>query len=117
MEAPHSIRLCWWWWRRARLFELHTLPGVVRTGILAGAVWGLALIVLAVFRAGGAARDELVPSAGGAALPFLFPLAGRSHDAIGEGFAAARGPRRHEPSMSPPRGARPSWLPRTAPCA
>ncbi len=86
------------------LFDLHTLAGVVRTGILAGVIWGLALMVLAMVRAGAAAREEAA-AMGGPTPPLLFPLAGRSPDAIAEGFGAARGPRRHEAvDVAAPRG-------------
>jgi len=82
---------------RRAAFDLHTLPGIVRTGMAAGAAWGLAVVILALVAARSAEREE--------AAPLLFPLAGRVPETIGEGFLARRGLRLHEAVDVPaPRG-------------
>ena len=90
------------------LFDLHTVPGIVRTGLLAGVLWGLALIVLAVVTESVRARSGGGPVAIaplGPTPPLLFPLAGVAPDTIGEGFDARRGTRRHEAvDVAAPRG-------------
>jgi len=95
-------------------FELRTVPGVLLTGMTAGALFGLALIVASLatsrppdLEAGGAVTVPgalpLPPESGG----LLFPIEGRLPEAIGaEGFAAPRaGFRRHEAvDIAAPRG-------------
>jgi peptidoglycan LD-endopeptidase LytH len=91
-----------------RLLDLHTVPGIVRTGLLAGVLWGLALIVLSRVSETVRARSGTGPVAGaplGPTPPLLFPLAGVAPEAIGEGFDARRGARRHEAvDVAAPRG-------------
>ncbi len=66
----------------------------------AGAVWGLALMVLALVTAKGAEQDPA-----GSAEGLLFPLAGGAPETTREGFLAARGRRRHEAiDLAAPRG-------------
>jgi peptidoglycan LD-endopeptidase LytH len=93
---------------RRGLFDLHTVPGIVRTGLAAGLLWGLALVVLSRVTETVRARNPGGPAAGnrlGPTPPFLFPLAGVPPESIGEGFEARRGARRHEAvDVAAPRG-------------
>jgi peptidoglycan LD-endopeptidase LytH len=90
------------------LFDLHTVPGIVRTGLLAGVLWGIGLVVVARVTESVRARSTGVPVASaplGPMPPLLFPLAGVEPDSIGEGFDARRGTRRHEAvDVAAPRG-------------
>jgi peptidoglycan LD-endopeptidase LytH len=79
--------------------DLHTAAGLFRTGMLAGVVLVLVFFVLArmakaLRKADGSARA--MAAVGGPPQPLLFPLAGVDSTAIGEGFDARRGGRRHE---------------------
>jgi murein DD-endopeptidase MepM/ murein hydrolase activator NlpD len=93
---------------RRGLFDLHTVPGIVRTGLLVGLLWGLALVVLARVTEATRWRSGARPLAGaplGPTPPFLFPIVGVAPASIGEGFDARRGLRRHEAvDVAAPRG-------------
>jgi murein DD-endopeptidase MepM/ murein hydrolase activator NlpD len=91
---------------RRGAFDLATVPGIVRAGLVAGLLWGLGLIVAALVTEDARARNTPAVSAPlGPTPPFLFPLAGRAPESIGEGFGARRGVRRHEAvDVAAPRG-------------
>ncbi len=94
---------------RRGAFDLHTVPGIVRTGMAAGALWGLGLMVLALVMEKHREPERVGLDEGVShSVPrpaFLFPVVGLAPDAVGQGFLAARGLRRHEAvDITAPRG-------------
>jgi murein DD-endopeptidase MepM/ murein hydrolase activator NlpD len=92
---------------RRGAFDLHTVPGILRTGVAAGAVWGLGMMVVGLVM-----EKQQEPQRAGtgegvstSATALLFPVIGLAPDAVREGFLAARGLRRHEAlDIAAPRG-------------
>ena len=78
--------------------DLHTVPGIIQTGVVAGLVLALLFVVAAWLVRGLGSADASDPLASGVIgppVPLLFPLAGVDLATIGEGFDARRGRRQH----------------------
>jgi murein DD-endopeptidase MepM/ murein hydrolase activator NlpD len=81
-----------------KAFDLHTVPGIVRSGVAAGFSLAILLVVTAALTGrlrpgGGSDAAAGVPT--GPPVPLLFPLEGIDPAKVGEGFDARRGTRQH----------------------
>ena len=80
-----------------RAFDLHTIPGIVRSGLAAGFALALLFVLTAALTGRlrpGTDMEAAAPT--GPPVPLLFPLEGIDPATIGEGFDARRGARQHE---------------------